>query len=63
VRKHFNKNFVAPKVPTMTDEWVSANKDYKKFQKANPIFGKRLMDLSCTIKSNSLLFVGSGRNA
>ena len=26
-------------VPTMTKEWIEANKEYMKFQEMNPIFG------------------------
>ena len=34
---------LAPKLSTMSDEWIAANKEYMKFQKMNPIFGKLLL--------------------
>lgn len=34
--------FAGEHVKTLSDDWKSANKEYMKFQKMNPIWGERL---------------------
>ena len=38
------------KVPTMTTDWKGASKEYMKFQKMNPIFGKSIYPTDTTFQ-------------